>query len=242
MQAYAQQSRVASNGAAQVVSFDVDHLWVDPAQSGGTIGNAFPTVSMDGLHPSVGGAFLYALAEYNVIKNWASPNVYMPNSQSDVYNASNNPAGNLLGTSGLMLGTTGTASGGCTTSSGVATSWQVNATVTGTLTCTGTLETTRTDGLAGQRQIITISDTGGGASEKVAFANYTNYSVNLTLGTDQIYGQADIDLSNLTNVEYVGCQLLETAPTSQQAISQNSGSVTGYRSTRHFLRARRWRK
>ena len=54
-------------------------------------------MSTDGLHPSVGGAFLYALAEYNVIKNWAFPNVYMPNSQSDVYNASNNPAGNLLG-------------------------------------------------------------------------------------------------------------------------------------------------
>jgi hypothetical protein len=153
-----------------------------------------------------------------------------PNTQNDVYDATNNPGGNLLGTVGLMLGTTGTATAPCSTSSALATSWQLTESGNGSMSCAATQETTRTDGLPGQRQVVTISDAGGTATDKVTFAYYGNLTPSLTAG-DQIYLEGDIDLSNLAQVENVGCQLLESNTVQQASDSTFSGTVTGYNST-----------
>jgi lysophospholipase L1-like esterase len=226
MAAYAQLSRKAANSAAQVVAFDVDHLWTDATNANG---NPLSTMTYDGLHPSPNGALYWSLAAYAATKNWLAPNAFMPNSYSDTYNAANNPAGSLIqGTGtpwGLFYGNSGTASGGCTTSSGVATSWQAPGSFTGTPTCVATLETSRTDGLSGQRQVVTTSVVTGGTNEQFQIVLFYNYSANLTLGTDLIFGQVDIDLSNLSNTEYVGTFITETATVPQWSTCLHGGSV-----------------
>jgi hypothetical protein len=98
------------------------------------------------------------------------------------------------------------------------------------MSCVATQETTRTDGLPGQRQIVTISDNGGTGSDKVTLAIYTNFTSNLTAG-DQIYLEGDVDFSNAVQVENVGCQINESNTVSQVASATFSGSVTGYNST-----------
>jgi lysophospholipase L1-like esterase len=226
MASYAQLSRKAVNGAAQVVAFDVDHLWVNAASANG---DALSTMTYDSLHPSPNGAYYWALAAYASIKNWLAPNVFMPNSYSDFYSASNNPAGSLIQGAaapwGLFYGNTGTASGGCTTSSGVATSWQAPGAFTGTPNCVATLESNRSDGLSGQRQVVTTSVVSGGTNEQFQIALFYNYSANLTLGTDFIFGQVDIDLSSLSNTEYVGTYILETATVPQYSTCLHGGPV-----------------
>ncbi|MDI9847571.1 GDSL-type esterase/lipase family protein [Rhodoblastus sp. 17X3] len=226
--AYAQMSRKAANGAAQVVSFDVDHLWTDATNSNG---NPLAAMTYDGLHPSPQGAFFWSLAAYAVVKNWLAPNAYMPNSYSDYYHATNNPAGNLLQASGtpwgLFYGATGTANGGCTPSANVGTAWTVSGSFTGTPTCTASQETNgnRTDGLSGQRQVVTVSDVTGGTNEQFSISNFYNYSANLTIGTDLIFGQVDLDLSNQSNTEYVGFAVQETATVPQWSTCLYAGSV-----------------
>lgn len=228
MAAYAQLSRKAANGAAQVVSFDVDHLWTDATNSNG---NPQAAMTYDGLHESPQGAFFWALAAKGVTSNWMSPNVYMPNSYSDYYHATNNPAGNLLAASttpwGLFFGNAGTATGGCTTASGVGTAWTVAGSFTGTPTCTASQETNgnRTDGISGQRQVVTNSVVTGGTNEQFSISMFLNLNPNFTLGTDQVFGQVDIDLSNLANTEYVGFAVQETATTPQWATCLYAGSV-----------------
>jgi lysophospholipase L1-like esterase len=228
MASYALLSRKAAIGAAQVVSFDVDHLWTDATNANG---NPQSAMTYDGLHPSPQGAFFWSVAANAVVKNWLAPNVFMSNSYSDYYHATNNPAGNLLQASGtpwgLFYGATGTASGGCTPSASVGTSWTVSGSFTGTATCATSQETNgnRTDGLSGQRQVVAVSDVTGGTNEQFSISIFYNYSVNLTLGTDLIFGQVDLDLSNLSNTEYVGTFIIETAAVPQWSTCLQAGSV-----------------
>jgi hypothetical protein len=214
-----------------VLYVDTDHIWNDPTQSGATAGNVQANYTIDGLHQSSLGAFAEALAAWQLMRAFVpSPMTIEPNTQNDIYDAANNPGGNILGTVGLMLGTTGTATAPCATSSALATSWQLTESGNASMSCVATQETARTDGLPGQRQIVTISDAGGTGTDKVTLAYYGNFTPSLTAG-DQIYLEGDIDLSNLAQVENVGCQIIETNTVQQASDSTFSGSVTGYNST-----------
>jgi len=218
-----------------VIYVDVDHFWNDPTQIGATAGNPVFAETIDGLHQSSIGAFHEALSAWNQMRTFfpqGAANV--PNTQNDVYNATSNPAGNILGTVGLFLGTTGTVTAPCTTSSGLATSWQILQSGNAAMSCVGTLETARTDGLSGQRQVMTISDTGGTTGDKVTLAYFGNINPSVSAG-DQIYLEGDLDLSNLNQVEDVGCQLFETNPTTPQAADSTfSGNTGGYTSSPNF--------
>ena len=215
-----------------IIYVDVDHFWNDPTQAGATAGNPFGAYTIDGLHQSSMGAFTEALSAWNQMRTFfPQGGTSTPNSQNDTYSATINPAGNLLGTYGLFLGTTGTVSAPCTTSAGVATNWQVGASGNAAMSCAATLETSRTDGIGGVRQVVTISDAAGTAGDKVTLANFVSLTPNLSSG-DQIYFEGDLDLSNLNQVENVGCQLFETnSGVSQAADSTFSGSVNGYSAT-----------
>jgi hypothetical protein len=214
-----------------VLYVDVDHFWNDPSQAGATAGNPVFNFTMDGLHQSTLGAFTEALAVWNQIRTFvpiAGPNI--PNTQNDVYSAANNPGGNILGTVGLFAGTTGTATAPCTTSSGVTTGWQILESGNASMSCVGTIETLRADGLAGQRQVFTISDTGGTTGDKATLAYFGNINSSVSVG-DQIFLEGDLDLSNLNQVEDVGCQLFEGNTVAQTVGSTFSGNLTGYSST-----------
>lgn len=212
-----------------LVYAEIDHYCTDAIQSGATIGNALLTCTFDGLHQSPYGAMAYGLAIWHEIKGVIpAPLWNMPNSQNDLYDATNNPDGNLLGgTVGLMLGTTGTATAPCTTSSALAASWHLTfAAGTGAATtnvsCVGTLETTRTDGLPGQRQIVTVSDASTNTSaDNVTFALFSNITASLSTG-DLVYLEGDVDISNAVQLMYVGCEIVET-----NTINQVSESLLG---------------
>lgn len=207
---------------------DADHYWSDPSQSGATAGNPFGSVVLDGLHQSSLGAFEEALTIWAEISPFVRPATrFVPNSQNDVYDATNNPAGNLLGTVGLFLGTSGVANAPCTTTSGVATGWTVYEFGNAAMSCVGTLETARTDGLAGVRQVETISDSSGTAADSVTLANTTNISANFSAG-DQVYLEGDIDISNMTNVGGFGCYFQEYNTVNQQTIQTNVGTPSSY--------------
>jgi hypothetical protein len=202
---------------------DLDHYWEDPTSASGA---PLSTLLVDGLHPSGQGAELAALAICEQICRYLPPNIYQPQNVNDVYDATNNPAGNLLlNASGQMSGTGGTANSNCTTSSGVASGWTLSGGSSGTsVSCVGTIETARTDGLPGRRQVVTITDNSG-ATQKYGLSNYNNYA-DVSSG-DAVYMTAEIDVSNIAGVEYVGCVLAEngTSPI-QEAVALNSGNAS----------------
>ena len=207
-----------------VVCVNSDKYWVDATNANG---DALGDKTIDGLHPSVGGAEYRALVIWDAIKQWVGQSQSIPNSQNDAYDATNNPAGNLLGsTVGLFNGTGGTCTGTC--SGTLAASWVVDSSGTGTIAAAASIESTRTDGKPGQRQVLAVTDTAGGVGDRVRLSTPLGTS-NVTLGTDKIQAQIFLDLSNLSNVEWVGCDLLESNPTNNQiALGVATGSVTGY--------------
>ena len=215
-----------------IIYVDMDHFWNDPSQAGATAGNPFANYTIDGLHQSSIGALSEALSAWNQMRTFfPQGGANVPNTQNDVYGVTSNPAGNLLGTYALFLGTSGSATAPCTTSSGVAANWQLSESGNASMSCVGTLETARTDGLPGVRQVVTISDAAGTTGDKITLANFVNLTPNLAVG-DQISFEGDLDLSNLNQVENVGCQLFETnSGVSQAADSTFSGSLNGYNST-----------
>jgi lysophospholipase L1-like esterase len=213
-----QASRIA-NPAPSVVCVDVSKYWTNPADANGSVQ---ATMVSDGVHPGPGGAMARALVIWEAISSWATHGPFIPNSQSDIYDATNNPAGNLLGTAGLFLGTGGTATAPCTGT--VASSWTIDTNSTGTVSCVGSIESARTDGKPGQRQVVTMSVTGGGANERFRLI-YNLGTGNLTRGTDGLMGQIYLDLSNLSNVLSAGCEIFETATNNQGSFGVFQGST-----------------
>ena len=210
-----------------VVYSEADHYCQDPTSS---LDYALATCVFDGLHQSTYMAMAGALAVWNEIKGLVSPAPiwFMPNAQYDVYDATNNPLGSLLGgTYGLFTGTTGTATTPCTTSSGLAASWNLTfgagtGGATTNVSCVATLESSRTDGLPGSRQVVTISDASTNTSaDSVTIALYANFNASLNAG-DSVFLEGDVDLSNLSQVENIGCELREG-----NTITQSSAFLKG---------------
>jgi lysophospholipase L1-like esterase len=194
----------ATTKSPTLVCVDSSKYWQDATSA---TFSPLATMVNDGVHSSPSGAQIRAMMIYAKIKHWAGQGRYVPNSQNDLYDATNSPGGNMVGTTGLFLGTGGTL-GTCTGT--MATSWTQDWSGTGTLTCTAGLETTRTDGLSGQRQTLTISDSGGGATDRIRLIGSFSKN-NFTLGTDTAALGIDIDVSNVTGaVEYIGCEAFET--------------------------------
>ena len=100
---------------------------VDPALAYGDVTTGAPktTMSGDSLHPNVYGAYAIAKEIASVIDAIYPANSLIPfNNPLDIYSATDNPRGNLLGTAGLTIGTGGSFSNGPTGS--LATGWTAN--------------------------------------------------------------------------------------------------------------------
>ena len=224
LQTLSQTTRASGSIYGRVYFVDTSHLTEDPTSSSG---DPIANCLFDKLHQGPICGFYVALAAANVLQDLYSVNQYQPSDQQDIYDVTNNPAGNLLGTTGLMLGTGGTVNSPCTGS--IATGYSVtSSSITGgTFLCVGSLETTRTDGRPGRRTVLTLSDIGGGNSETVTFDTTNSITSNVTLGTDVLQGYVNIDVSNLSNVIFVGCDLLENASgTSQQSTQLYAGNAS----------------
>lgn len=212
-----------------LVCADASKYWMDATSA---TGNPLTTVTSDNVHSAVSGAELQALVDLAAIAPWLGNGKYITQNQQDVYDATNNPFGNQMAVAAALWTGTGGTIGSCATGGGsctgtLATGWTSDWSGTGAMTGAFSVETPRTDGLSGQRQVVALSDVGGGAADRIRLFATVNKS-NFVLGTDQMLGGVNIDVSGITGaVEFIGCELFET-PTSgnnQASVSLFGGST-----------------
>lgn len=129
--------------------FDWNRYWVDTLNANGA---PLAGYSNDDIHFSIPGGESVGFGASVLLKTLLPPVEPSVWSQDDVYNATNNPLGNLL-TNPFCIGTTGTATAPVTGS--VATSMRVEKSGSGTATCVASKQT-RTDN-RGEWQVLTIT-------------------------------------------------------------------------------------
>jgi hypothetical protein len=155
----------------------------------------------DSIHPATLGAYYIGLDIANKILALL-PDVALPGltSRADVYNAVNNPLGNVL-TNGLFAGTAGTnTSSGGAASGTVADGWN-NRTLTGTGTSVASL-IARTDKPGNWQQMVQTSGAGTSTYRLSQIANpaiTTNYP-----GSGSVVLECDVDVSSAAGLESMG--------------------------------------
>lgn len=158
--------------------FDLDPVVVDPTQASWAIKASY--IQPDNTHlTQIGSSAVgYALAQAFYWMGWQW--LYPDYTAANLYDAANNPRGNLINSGyGQFTGTTGTPSAPCTTTAGLATGWQVftQGGTTGSLTCVLT-KTSMADGRT--CQVLTLGGTYSGAPNiivQIASFTYANLSV-----------------------------------------------------------------
>lgn len=183
----------------------------------------------DNLHPSPTGAYWMAKKLVRVMTPYL-PSIdtfdLLASGQYDLYDATNNPTGNLL-VNPMLTGTAGTVSGtGASTASGVATSWTVGRSVGSNGTCVGTLGTiTNSVGSTIIQQIMTCSHSLGTSNEVWQFTQTVNAAGKYASG-DFVQGVVRVDLSSSSNVNFVKAFLHDNNGTAnvQQGVALQEAS------------------
>jgi len=204
--------------------------WTDPASSTGDPASGYTS---DGLHDIAKGAYYRALSYYNVLDPLLPPLYAAHLSPADLYDATDNPDGNLL-TNGIFAGTGGTPGTG--SSGTLASAWSF-ARGAGSTSATITAQA-RTDGLPGYEQVVDFAAVSGAARE--VFELSQNVSSNYAAG-DQLVGEVDIELSSSQNITGIALILydIHTSTIVQTAADGNLGQDTYYYPTvAHSLRLR----
>jgi lysophospholipase L1-like esterase len=180
-------------GTKQFYFVDLDPIVVDPAQTTWSIRAGY---LVDGTHPSTAGGSVMGYAIAGVLNqlfpSWRGPIM----NAGDVYDAVNNPTGNLL-PNGAMTGTSGTLTG-CT-GVAVGTSGSTNSLIgstAGGASCVGSSVTT-SDGRSAQQVVISGAATGSG--NYVAIRNAVTTPSNISIG-DVIEAQAWVTVGANTNL------------------------------------------
>ena len=150
----------------------------------------------DGVHQAQTGAVIRALEMLAAVEDLL-PAAYTANTgqPADSYDAVYNRRGNLL-TIGLMTGTAG-ANAGTGASGTVSTGW-TNQVVSGTMTAVASKESPRSDGLCGDRQIITLTCTVAGQhrfAPTAALAPAGKFS-----SGDVVLVEADVEITSCSGV------------------------------------------
>lgn len=189
-----------TSGANRFFFVDLDPIAVDPAAAGWTIRSGF---LRDGIHPSnIGGSAMgYAIAQVvnKIVPTWRTPLF----NNGDVYDATNNPQGNLL-PNGAFAGTGGSATGGCTGT--VAANVQVDASAAGGASCVAST-TTLADGRPAQ--VVTIGGASASAQGYIVIRQTVATPANITAG-DTLEGQAWVNFGTNSNIDGVDLQLYST--------------------------------
>jgi len=167
--------------------FDWNAQWVDSANANG---EPFVGASSDGIHFNPAGAVAVgeALAKFlATLLPPAQPRVW---SQNDVYDATENPFGNLL-TNQFCTGTTGTRTGATVTGS-VASNMRVElSSGNATVACS---KETRTDN-RGDYQVMAITTAANGAQDSLIFFRTDPANTTHTLGGKWVEASIEVDIS-----------------------------------------------
>lgn len=215
---------------------------VDPTQyiqnAADANGNTLANMLIDGLHPATTGAYWVGKAISDVLKVIIPPRPTILTAVGDIYDATNNPAGNLLFTSsandGLLAGTGGTMTAGTnlTISGSVATDWNARRSSGGSGVATMTLskENPRTDGPnSGERQRVQVSTTSGGSTQE-SFALFYSRAIDASFAIgDTVYAEAAYSLNAdpTGTLKAISVFLLEAGPASATT------AADGYRDGAH---------
>lgn len=126
----------------------------DPASTSGNFMLSSPALSIDGIHPNGLGGYRGAIPLASIFTALKPGSLYRTN-YGDIYDATNNPGGNLLSAGmGVWNGTSGTAS--ATGMSGsLATGWTI-ARGSGTNITAACSKVARTDGIPGDWQQVIL--------------------------------------------------------------------------------------
>lgn len=154
--------RYASTSGRIIVA-DPNNYLVDPASATGDVIDGY--LREDGLHPGPKCGYYVGLALYNTLKELL-PQFNQPDfsAQTDIYDATNNPTGNIV-VNGMMNGTTGVATSPVTGE--VATSWTINRASGSTITAVASKETRTVGGVSIPVQRFVVSTAGSGAASEV---------------------------------------------------------------------------
>lgn len=198
----------------------------------GGAGGAASAVTVDGLHPSSNGAFWVGYQLAQVLATLYPARRTDVLGYLDTYDATNNPAGNLLITggvnAGIMAGTGGSlvVNTGLTPTGSVANGWRllrIGAGSTSTATLVGAKQSPRNDltnpSATGERQRVTATVTGaGGTSEGYSLSTLpaTISSANFAVG-DTVFAECKVEvLAGASNLQTIALQLQETGPATPQ--------------------------
>ena len=203
----------AATMGGRVAVWDVASYLTDPATGGYLSGYDIG----DGVHPSALGActFGFPFGDYlaQIAPLGTSP---VPASYQDVYDATNNPSGNLIGVTGpgvpLMVGTAGAISG---TAAGTApTGWTLTS--ASDLVATGSQQA-RTDGVAGNWLKVVLS---GATSTKQG-----NLLLTAGLTTGAVVGgyyqlEVEIQISAASGLNYLEAKLVPSGVSGSDCSAQ----------------------
>lgn len=213
-----------------IIFVDPTQAWIDYANTDGDPRTDF---TQDGLHPTQTGAYVIGKALADALEPLIPEQHFYVQHVLDIYDASNNPEGNLLtnGTLnyGIMQGTSGTktASTGFTPSGNVATGWTLSrSNATSTMTAVASKEDPRTDGPAtGARQKVVIASTVAGGANELVLLTPTFTQGNVVAG-DVVYAEAKFEISGMTKVMSVELRLTDTRTGDSQ--NNHDGAWSSY--------------
>lgn len=203
-----------SNNSRRIIICDGEDFWVDATNS---TGNPLSIMTSDGLH------WAPASAQAMGLRLAGPANIV---SQADGYDATYNPDG-ALNFGWLMNATTTTPTSPFTGSiAGDFSAFRSSGSAIGTMACS--VETTRTDGLSGNRQVMTFSIGGGSTSEQFNFgitsSTIAAYSINIG---DTIIAECDVWLSGMANVNKLSLQINFTQSGTSTMQSMDGDNNTG---------------
>ncbi len=191
-----------------MILVDPYSVMIDPTTANGDARSGF---TADGLHFAPIGAFYIGKLIADIFSPLMRPCKPVFCSQSDTYDAPNNPYGNMV-TNGLHTGTGGTAGTGATGS--VATNWQAFRNSGTSATTITASKTTRSDGLPGDVQQLVVA-TGGGSGASVCYFTTSPSDVTTGVDTNSWYEAAcEIDVSGITGTGGISGIYLELWDTS----------------------------
>lgn len=244
-------------GNANVILCDATPLLTDYTNANG---DSLSTLFYDSpnLHPNAYGCYFYAQPFAAALALLTAPMSTQLQHNADIFDATNNPAGNVLRSSGTQLGNmagtggSATSSTGFTASGSVATGWTMQRTSgTSTATGVGSKENPRTDlpnsvsGVQnGERQICAFATSTTGTSDEQYELRFTN---TLSIGSgdfqigDQVYAECTLEMSSLTNVTAIELQVNEFGGTFTQQTYDMARSSANSQTMPAFATAQRGR-
>ena len=190
--------------------------------------NGTTAMTTDGVHPTKRGAWLIGKTIIDALGSRISPIKLIQYNTNDIYDATNNPTGNLLA-NGLFTGTTGTDGQGASGDFG--TGWTAASTVaTGTMVGSKVNKTLANGQTIPQQQIVYAAP--AGASLETFGLTSATITTGFTAGVDTIYGDIEVSVSGITADSFISIEY---------AIGDGTATVnSSLKSTNGFLPNVEW--